>query len=94
MNCAYVGIVTHRGLELYYREDEHTARFLLSRLRRFNSPEACCVWFVMDATFGAVLAGLLTAGHSDGAWAFVQDAAREYGPLLPEGDRPQFGEVA
>ncbi len=95
MICAYVGIVTSRGLELFYNEGEHTARFLQARLRRIDQPRACCVWFVMDQTFGAVVRELLDAGHPDGAWAFVRDAAREYGTLLPEGELPpQFGEVA
>jgi len=93
MHCAFVGIVTNRGLELYYREGEHTARFLIARLRRFQHPGACCVWFVMDAVFDDVLDALLRAGHPDGAWALVQDAAREYGPVLPDGDFPaQFDE--
>jgi len=95
MHCAYVGIVTNRGLELYYREGEHTARFLVARLRRFQYPGAYCVWFVMDAVFDKVLAALLRAGHPDGAWAFVQDAAREYGSVVPDGDlSAQFDESA
>ena len=70
MNCAYVGIVTQRGLEVYYREDEHTARFLIARLRRRRQTRACCIWFVMDEAFDTVLVELLAAGHADGAWAF------------------------
>lgn len=95
MNRAYIGIVTQRGLEAYYREGEHTAHFLLARLRRCSQPQACCIWFVMDDAFDAVLVELLAAGHPDGAWGFVQDAAREFGMVLPDGDYPpQFGEVA
>lgn len=95
MHCAYVGIVTHRGLELYYPEGEHTARFLIARLRRYPCSRAYCVWFVIDMEFDEVLAALLHAGHPDGAWALVQDAAREYGPVLSEGDLPvQFDQSA
>lgn len=94
MNRAYIGIVTRRGLEGYYLEGEHTAHFLLARLRRSNQPKACCVWFVMDDTFDAVLVELLAAGHADGAWAFMQDAAREFGTVHTDRDHPpQFGEV-
>jgi len=94
MNRAYIGIVTQRGLQAYYREGEHTARFLIARLRRCNQPKACCVWFVMDDTFDAVLVELLAAGHADGAWAFVQDAAREFGMVLNDRNHPpRFGEV-
>ena len=95
MHCAYVGIVTNRGLELFHREGEHSARFLSSRLRRCRYPRAFCVWFVMDAVFEDVLTGLLRAGHPDGAWAFLQDAAREHGVVLPDGDHfTQFDESA
>lgn len=95
MHCAYVGIVTNRGLELYYPEGEHTACFLAARLQRRQNPGAYCVWFVMEAGFDGVVAALLDAGHAAGAWAFVQDAARELGTLLPDGRlSTQFDERA
>jgi pentatricopeptide repeat protein len=36
----------------------------------------------MNPIYDSVLSGLLRAGHPDGAWAFVRDAAREYGSVL------------
>jgi hypothetical protein len=49
----------------------------------------------MDAVFDDVLAALLRAGHPDGAWALVQDAAREYGSVVPDGELPvRFDESA
>ena len=84
MNHAYVGIVTPRGLELYYPEGEHTARFLIRRLRR--SGLGYCVWFVLDAHLAHVVGDLIRHGHPDGAWGFVQDAAVDYGTVLPDGD--------
>ena len=95
MITAYVGIISPHGLESYYREEEHTSQFLLQRLRRRQHPQACCVWFVMDNQFEAVLHALLSGSHNMGAWEFVRDAAREVGTVMEEDNSPhQSGEYA
>ena len=84
MITAYIGIISIQGLEIYYREEEHTSRFLLQRLQRLPRLQACCVWFVMDNQFETILHALLSVGHQAGAWAFVRDAAREVGTIMDE----------
>jgi hypothetical protein len=95
MVTAYVGIISLRGLEVYCREEEHTTQFLLQRLRRLNSHQAGCIWFVMDSQFETVLCALLASDHNMSAWSFVRDAAREVGTVMEEGNAPhQSGEYA
>lgn len=91
----YVGIVTSHGLETFFREEAHTARFLFARQKRLKCFQAACVWFLLEDDYLTVVMSLMEAGHADGAWAFLQDAAREYGTLLPEDDSsPDFVDVA
>lgn len=81
---SYLGILSREGLDLYYPEGEHTATFLLQRLRRQRTSLACCVWFVLDDESETALQALLAADLRGAAWEWVQDSAREVGRFLPD----------
>lgn len=94
MTTAFLGIVTRRGLELFCREEEHTARFLQRRLRQSYPLRAGCVWFVADSRVDSLLHELIARGQFEAAWTVVEQYARDRGVLLPdhlEIDEPQLG---
>ena len=84
---AFVGIVSHGGIEIFCAEDPATVKFLARRLERTNRP-AACFWSVLPAEAAALIEATLNLGQSADALELLLRLAHEYGLLLPSEQRP------
>lgn len=84
MIASFVGVITHRGLELFLPETETASRFMHRRLRRCRQGHACCVWFVLDGGIAEIVGELIASDEGAAAWVIVEQQARDGGILLPE----------
>lgn len=84
MIASYVGLITRRGLEVFFPETDHASRFMQRRLRRFRHVPACGVWFVLDGGIAEIVGELVASDEGGAAWAIVELQARDGGILLPE----------
>jgi hypothetical protein len=78
---AYVGIIGKRGIEAFWPEGPHTARFLARRARRTHG--VVCFWTVLSDDAAKHLTATLHAGRSRAALDLLQNTARDFGTLLP-----------
>lgn len=81
---SYVGIVTRRGLESFFPEDDHVLRFLMRRTYRSRQSNAVCFWAVMEDSIADTIKFLLECGLPDEASLTLQYLATEFGTVCPE----------
>ena len=91
---AYIGIVTRRGLEALYEENDHVVRFLNRRVCRRRRAGGL-LWAAMDDD-GAEFVGVqLALGEMQAALRSLEAYALYYGPMFPDSaDRAQQGYYA
>lgn len=77
---AYVGIVSHRGLELFCPEHPQTVRFLHRRVLRRHG-QAACIWSVVTAELAKLVELSLLEGRPQDALALLQCHCRDCGFL-------------
>ena len=77
---AYVGIVSHRGLNVLHLEGLEAVR----RVHRSTTAGNCIgFWAVIPETDAQVVRYLLGEGEQDSALRYLDQSAREIGRLLP-----------
>jgi hypothetical protein len=89
MRSAFVGLVSHQGLETLLPENVATCRW--SRNAARLRPRAC-VWAVLDPRVAAGVIDLLTDGEALDALRFLSLAAESIGPLMPTDGRVERGD--
>jgi hypothetical protein len=83
MNRAYIGIITHAGLESLRPEFEQTARSSARRAYRSRPFRAGCWWAALpDATAAEVL-DHISRGDRHGALRAIDCSEAFLGPILP-----------
>jgi hypothetical protein len=82
---AYIGIVSHRGLEAFWPESPHTVRFISHRAKRIHRG-AACFWTVIPVNAAVHIQEALNGGQTEAALEVIRDTAREIGGLLPFDD--------
>jgi hypothetical protein len=83
---AFVGIVSHQGIELFCPEDPSTVRFLLRRAARASRPMAC-FWSVLTQEAAALIDATLDLGQSADALELLLQLAHECG-LVSHHEQP------
>jgi len=84
MARSYLGIVSRHGLEWFFPEYEHAARFLVRRVYRQWPPERVCCWAVLADDTARAINGLLAQGDRQRAFEMLQARAEDLGTLLPQ----------
>lgn len=84
MNRSYLGIVTHRGLEAIFREEDHVIRFLHRRLYRRQSCDGICCWAVMNDDVVRHIQLLIREADCHAALRTLQTHALHWGVSLPD----------
>lgn len=88
---SYVGIVSHRGLDAFFPENDHVLSFLIRRAYRSGQSDAVCFWAVMQEAIGFSIQHLLENGRPDDALLTLQYLATEIGTVCPqETEEPVF----
>ena len=82
MNRSYVGIVTLRGLEAIYPENEHVIRFLHRRVFRKRPYGGLCWAVLSDEVLDCVERQLAVGEHRLAFWT-LQAHADFGGSILP-----------
>jgi hypothetical protein len=82
---AYVGIVTHQGLEILCCETPRTTRWLSRRVTRARR-RAVCIWIVLPDEVGALIQEAIRCGFPSLAMRYLCESAREIGELVPLDD--------
>jgi hypothetical protein len=85
MLSAYVGIAHQDGLEVFVPEHEHVVRFLARRVRREALRRTICYWAVLPDDAARETGRLLEIGEPYAALITLVSAARDFGPILPQG---------
>ena len=83
---SYVGIVTTRGLQAFYCENDHIVRFLNRRLYRHKPYAGLCYWAVMPDETANQVERQLELGEYVLALRTLQTHALHYGSILPASD--------
>ena len=81
---SFVGTITRRGLESFYLEHEHTARFVQRRAARRPHREMLCFWAVICDEGAIRVRSELAAGSPRNALFVLQTLAREMGSYVPD----------
>jgi hypothetical protein len=84
---AFVGIVSHRGIEVFCPEDPATIRFLWRRAQRERG-RAACFWSVIPSEAVELIEATLNLGLAREALDLLQQLARDYGFLVPYQEEP------
>jgi len=84
MNRSYLCIVTRRGLEAIFREEEHVIRFLHRRLYRQRSCDGICCWAVMNDDVVRHIQLLIREADGLAALRTLQTHASHWGVSLPD----------
>jgi hypothetical protein len=84
---AFVGIVSHRGIEFFCPEDPATVRFLWRRAQRERG-RAACFWSVIPSEAVELIEAALLLGLPHEALHLLQQLARDYGFLVPHHAEP------
>ena len=79
---AYIGIVTRRGLEALYEENDHVVRFLNRRVCRGRRAGGL-LWAVMDDDAADFVGVQLALGEMQAALRSLEAYAHYYGPMFP-----------
>ena len=82
MMQAFVGIVSQRGIELFYPEDPATVRFLWRRVQR-QKGRVACFWSVLPSDAAMSIQAAIALGWNCEALAMLQQHSRDYGRILP-----------
>lgn len=86
MNRSYVGIITHRGLQAIYHENDHVVRFLNRRLYRRRPYGGLCCWAVMPDETADQVERQMELGENLLALRTMQTHALHFGSILPHFD--------
>ena len=88
MNQAYVGIITGRGLQVIYRENDHLLRFLGRRVYRKQPYRGVCCWAVIPEETAEFIERQTQLGESRLALKTLQEHALHGGSILPDTGEP------
>ena len=80
---AYIGIVTRRGLEALYEENDHVVRFLNRRVCKGRRTGGL-LWAVMDDDDAEFVGVQLALGEMRAALGSLEAYAVHYGAMLPD----------
>ena len=83
MNRAYVGIVTRRGLEAIFPENDHVVRFLHRRVYRRRPFAGVCCWAVLSDEMTDQIEWHLEFGENLLALQTLLSEAVQYGSIPP-----------
>ena len=83
MNRSYLGVVTRRGLEAFFQEEDHVIRFLHRRVYRRRPYDGFCCWAVMQDEIASQIEFQLEAGDHLLALRTLQSHAMHWGAILP-----------
>ena len=81
---SYVGIVSRRGLEAFFPENDHVLRFLIRRAYRSYQIDTVCFWAVLQDSIGNAIEQLLECGRPADALLALQHLATEIGTVYPD----------
>lgn len=84
---AYVGIISHRGLEVLFRENPRTMRLLWNRSLRTRRRTAC-IWTVLPKHVGGKIHDAIRCGSPSTAMRYLCESSREMGRLVSLNDDP------
>ena len=90
---AFIGIVSHRGIEVFCPEDPATVRFLWRRAQRERG-RAACFWSVIPSEAVELIEATLNLGLAREALDLLQQLARDYGFLVPYREEPPLQHAA
>ncbi len=86
MNRSYVGVVTARGLQAIYRENDHVVQFLNRRFYRQEPYSGICCWAVMADETADQVERQMEFGENQLALRTLQSHALHCGSILPNAD--------
>ena len=84
---AYVGIISHRGLEALCHESPRTMRLMWSRSLRTRRRTAC-IWTVLPHQVSGKIHEAIRCGSPSTAMRYLCESSREMGRLVPLDDDP------
>ena len=80
---SYIAVVTHRGLEALYGENDHVVRFLNRRVCRGCRMEGL-LWAVMNDDAAEFVGVQLALGEMRAALGSLEAYAVHYGAMFPD----------
>lgn len=83
MNHSYLGVITRRGLEAFYPEEDHVIRFLHRRVYRVRPYTEFCCWAVMHGEIAHLIELQIEFGEPRLALWTLQQSALHWGMSLP-----------
>jgi hypothetical protein len=83
MNRSYLGVVTRKGLEALFQEEDHVIRFLHRRVYRRRPFDGFCCWAVMSDEIADQIELQIEFGDYFQALRTLQSHAMHWGASLP-----------